>query len=215
MKWIRWQEVGMILFGSFVFAAGFYHIHVQNNLAEGGFIGIALLIKQFFHISPAITTLLLDIPLIFLGSKLLGKRLAFNTVIGATSFSAFYAVMERYSPFVINLSQNLLLAAVIGGILVGFGLGVILRYGGTTGGDDILSILISKISRLSVGKVYFLFDGIVLVISLIYLNWDEVAYTLVSVAVCAYITDLVMANQKQEEACVQHETSISEQLTAQ
>ncbi|MFX3623056.1 MAG: YitT family protein [Ectobacillus sp.] len=187
----------MILFGSFVLAAAFYHIHVQNNLAEGGFIGIALLVKQFFHVSPAITTLLLDIPLILLGSKLLGKRLAIKTIIGATSFSFFYMVMERYSPFVLNLSQHLFIAAILGGIFVGFGLGLILRYGGATGGDDILSILLSKASRLSVGKVYFIFDALVLILSLIYLNWTEVIYTILSVAVCAYMTDMVIYHKQE------------------
>jgi uncharacterized membrane-anchored protein YitT (DUF2179 family) len=200
MKWIRWREISMIVFGSFVLAAGVYHIHVQNNLAEGGFIGIALLVKQFFHVSPSITTLVLDTPLILLGSRLLGKRLAIKTIIGASSFSFFYALMERYSPFEINLSGHLFVAAIIGGVLVGFGLGLILRYGGATGGDDILSLLVSRISHLSVGKVYFLFDGIVLAVSLIYLNWNEVAYTVLSVAVCAYMTDLVMAHHKKDSA---------------
>ena len=78
MTRIRWQEAGIIVLGSFILAAAFYHIHVQNNLAEGGFIGIALLVKQLFNISPSITTLLLDIPLIWLGSKLFGKRMAIN-----------------------------------------------------------------------------------------------------------------------------------------
>lgn len=200
MTRIRWRETGIIVLGSFILAAAFYHIHVQNNLAEGGFIGIALLVQQLFHISPSITTLLLDIPLIWIGSKLLGKRMAIKAIIGATSFSFFYALMERYSPFEINLSQHLFIAAVIGGILVGFGLGLILRYGGATGGDDILSLIVSKLSRLSVGKVYFLFDGIVLAVSLIYLDWNEVAYTVLSVAVCAYMTDLVMAYQKRDSA---------------
>jgi uncharacterized membrane-anchored protein YitT (DUF2179 family) len=200
MTWIRWRETGIIILGSFILAAAFYHIHVQNHLAEGGFIGIALLVKQLFNISPSVTMLLLDIPLILLGFKLLGKRLVIKTIIGAASFSIFYALMERYSPFEVNLSQNLFIAAVIGGILVGFGLGLILRYGGATGGDDILSILISKLSRLSIGKVYFLFDGIVVSISLIYLNWHQVAYTVLSIAICAYMTDLIMTYQKKDSA---------------
>ena len=199
MKRIRWQEFLMILFGSFVLAAAFYHIHVQNNLAEGGFIGIALLVQALFHISPSITTLLLDIPLILLGSKILGRQLAFKTIIGATSFSVFYSLMERYSPFQINLSQHLFFAALLGGVLVGFGLGLILRYGGATGGDDILSILISKVSHLSVGKVYFIFDVFVLILSLIYLSWDQVAYTGFSVLVCAYMTDWVMTYHRRNK----------------
>jgi uncharacterized membrane-anchored protein YitT (DUF2179 family) len=198
MKRIRWQEIMMIMFGSFVLAAGFYHIHVQNNLAEGGFMGIALLFKQLFNISPSITTILLDIPIILFGARLLGKRLAVKTVIGAVSFSVFYSLMEKYSPFVINLSQHLFVAAVLGGVMVGFGIGLILRYGGATGGDDILSIILSKFSKLSIGKVYFLFDALVLVLSLLYLSWNQVAYTVLSVAVCAYITDLVYYHKQSQ-----------------
>ncbi|MBO9128482.1 YitT family protein [Bacillus sp. 165] len=198
MKWIRWQDIMMIMFGSFILSGAFYHIHVQNHLAEGGFIGIALLIKQLFNISPSITTILLDIPLIFLGSKLLGKQLAIKTIIGAASFSLFYSLMEHYSPFVINFSQNLLAAAVIGGIMVGFGIGLILRHGGATGGDDILSIMLSKFSKWSIGKIYFLFDALVLILSLIYMSWDQVAYTIISVAVCGYITNAVYYYKQSE-----------------
>ncbi|MCP8968475.1 YitT family protein [Ectobacillus ponti] len=199
MRWIRWQDVVSILFGSFILAAGFYHIHAQNNLAEGGFIGIALLVQQVFHISPSITTLLLDLPLIALGAKLLGKRLAYKTVLGAVSFSLFYALMEHYSPFQINLSQYLLPAAMAGGLTIGIGLGLILRCGGATGGDDILSLLLSRLSRMSVGKIYLIFDALVLVLSLVYLSWHQVIYTMVSVAVCAYTTDYVISYNKKTE----------------
>lgn len=200
MKSIRWREVFMIVLGSFLLATSIYHIHVQNNLAEGGFIGIALLIKNFFHISPSITTLFLDIPLIILGTIFIGKRLAIKAIIGAMSFSASYSLMEHYSPFVINLSQHLFIAAVIGGVLVGFALGLILRNGGATGGDDILSLLLSKCSRLSIGKIYIIFDTFVLALSTLYMNWVSIAYTILSVAICGFMTDFVLEYHKQDSA---------------
>ncbi len=67
--------------------------------------------------------------------------------LGSISFGVFYSFMENYSPFTVDLSNNLFIAAVVGGALAGIGLGFILRFGGATGGDDILTIVLSKRTR--------------------------------------------------------------------
>jgi uncharacterized membrane-anchored protein YitT (DUF2179 family) len=187
----RLSETLMILLGSFILATSLYHFYFQNNLAEGGFIGIALLIKHLFNISPSISTLALDLPVIFVGSYFLGKKLIFNTFIGATSFSLFYSLIEKTSPITLNFGDHLWIPAICGGVTVGIGLGLILRFGGATGGDDIITLVLSKKSNFSIGKVYFIFDAIILLFSLCYLSWNEVGYTILSVAICAKITELV------------------------
>ena len=111
--------------------------------------------------------------------------------LGSISFGVFYSFMENYSPFTVDLSNNLFIAAVVGGALAGIGLGFILRFGGATGGDDILTIVLSKRTRFTIGQIFFVFDAIVLALSLYYLNWTEIAFTILSIAVQAKTLDLI------------------------
>ncbi|MGR5913311.1 YitT family protein [Bacillus pacificus] len=170
----------MVLIGSFILAAALYHIHFQNHLTEGGFVGIALFIQNFYDISPSISTVMMDIPIILLCASLLGRKMVGYSFLGSISFGVFYSLMENYSPFTVDLSNNLFIAAVVGGALAGIGLGFILRFGGATGGDDILTIVLSKKHVLQLGKFFFVFDAIVLALSLYYLNWTEIAFTILS-----------------------------------
>ena len=110
--------------------------------------------------------------------------------LGSISFGVFYSFMENYSPFTVDLSNNLFIA-VVGGALAGIGLGFILRFGGATGGDDILTIVLSKRTRFTIGQIFFVFDAIVLALSLYYLNWTEIAFTILSIAVQAKTLDLI------------------------
>ena len=185
------KEIFMVLIGSFILAAALYHIHFQNHLTEGGFVGIALFIQNFYDISPSISTVLMDIPIILLCASFLGRKMVGYSFLGSISFGVFYSFMENYSPFTVDLSNNLFIAAVVGGALAGIGLGFILRFGGATGGDDILTIVLSKKTRFTIGQIFFVFDAIVLALSLYYLNWTEIAFTILSIAVQAKTLDLI------------------------
>ncbi len=177
------QPVFAILIGSFILAFSYYHINFQNNLAEGSFVGLALLSKYAFDISPALTMLLLDIPIIIIALFVKGRTFIFYTAIGATSLSVFYELFELLSPLIFDFSDNMLFAAILSGMMTGFGAGIVLRFGGTTGGDDILSLFISRLSGLSVGTIFIIFDVIVLLLSLLYLPVAEVLYTILAVAI--------------------------------
>lgn len=177
------QPVFAILIGSFILAFSYYHINFQNNLAEGSFVGLALLGKYALDIPPALTMLLLDIPIILIALFVRGRTFIFYTAIGATSLSVFYELFEMLSPLVMDFHNNMILAAVLSGLTTGFGAGIVLRFGGTTGGDDILSLFLSRMSGLSVGTIFIIFDVLVLLLSLFYLPVSDVLYTILAVAV--------------------------------
>lgn len=176
-----------ILFGTFLLAFTYYHINFQNHLSEGGFVGLALLGKYILDLPPALSMLLMDIVVLFIAWFIKGRKFIFNTMIAAGMFSLFYAVMERYSPLVIDLSNNLLIAAIISGVLTGIGAGIVLRFGGATGGDDAISVLISEWSGLKVGTVFFLMDAVVLLLSLFYLPLVETMYTILAVTIAGQV----------------------------
>lgn len=172
-----------MLFGTFLLAFTYYHINFQNHLSEGGFMGLALLGKYTLDIPPALSMLLMDIPVLVIAWFLKGRKFIINTMIASGMFTFFYAMMERYSPLVIDLNHNLLVAAVLSGLLTGFGAGIVLRYGGATGGDDAISVLVSEWSGMKVGTVFFLMDAVVLLLSLFYMPLIETLYTILAVSI--------------------------------
>ncbi|OEH93430.1 YitT family protein [Bacillus solimangrovi] len=192
MSQLKILNIAFILLGSAIFSFGIVHFNMENNLAEGGFTGITLLFYFLFDINPAISNLVLNIPLFIIGWKLLGRRQFYYTVIGTLSVSLFLWIFQRYSPVSIPLHDDMTLAALFAGVFIGVGLGIIFRFGGTTGGVDIIARLAHKYVGWSMGKTMFMFDACVITLSLVtYLHYREAMYTLVVVFVGARVIDFM------------------------
>jgi uncharacterized membrane-anchored protein YitT (DUF2179 family) len=180
-------RLAVILSGTFLLAFTYYHINYQNHLTEGGFVGLSLLGKYVLGISPSLSILILDIPVLLIALIFKGKSFVCNTFVSVGAFTVFYGLMERYSGWVIDLQDNLPLAALLSGVLTGLGSGMVLRGGGASGGDDILSLLISEWKGIKVGTVFILMDVIVLALSLFYMPLKETLYTVMAVVVAGYV----------------------------
>ncbi|ASV69212.1 YitT family protein [Cytobacillus sp. FSL W7-1323] len=188
---LKIKNIILILFGASIFSFGIVHFNMQNNLAEGGFTGITLLLYFLFDWNPSYTNLILNIPLFFIGWKLLGKKAFIYTIIGTLGVSLFLEIFQRYQIHM-PLKNDLTLAALFAGVFIGVGLGIIFRYGGTTGGVDIIARLVNKYTGTSMGKTMFVFDFCVIALSLIfYLKYYEAMYTLVAVFVGAKVIDFI------------------------
>ncbi|MGE1234591.1 YitT family protein [Bacillus altitudinis] len=190
LKEIRLKNIVFILIGSAIFSFGLVHFNMQNNLAEGGFTGITLLLYFLFHIDPSISNLVLNIPIFFIGWKMLGRTMFTYTIVGTVSLSVFLAIFQRFQIHM-PLQHDLALAALFAGVLIGTGLGIIFKFGGTTGGVDIIARLINKHYQVAMGRTMFIFDACVITISLTYLNYKEAMYTLVAVFVAAKVIDFM------------------------
>ncbi|MBZ5751490.1 MULTISPECIES: YitT family protein [Metabacillus] len=188
---LRFKNIFFILIGSGIFGFGLVHFNMQNNLAEGGFTGITLMLYFLFHFDPSISNLLLNIPLFIIGWRILGRTSFLYTLIGTISLSLFLWIFQRYQIHM-PLNDDLTLAALFAGVSLGIGLGMIFRYGGTTGGVDIIARLANKYLGWSMGKTMFIFDLCVITLSLItYLSYKEAMYTLVAVFVGARVIDFM------------------------
>lgn len=188
---LKFKNIFFILLGSAIFSWGLVHFNMQNNLAEGGFTGITLLLYFLFEWDPSYTNLLLNIPLFFIGWKLLGRNVFLYTIIGTVGVSLFLWIFQRYQ-IDMPLKEDLTLASLFAGVFIGIGLGTIFRFGGTTGGVDIIARLVHKYAGVSMGKTMFIFDFFVIALSLItYLNYREAMYTLVAVFVGAKVIDFM------------------------
>lgn len=188
---IKLKNIFFILLGAAIFSFGLVHFNIQNELAEGGFTGITLILLFAFNWDPALMNLLLNIPMFIIGWKLLGKLVFVYTVIGTVAVSIFIKVFMVYQVD-IQMKDDLVLVALFAGLFIGIGLGIIFRYGGTTGGVDIIARLGHKYLGWSMGKTMFIFDALVILVSWItYLNSRSMMYTLVAVFVGARVIDFV------------------------
>ena len=180
-KWLS------ILLGTAILSFGLYNVHSQSGITEGGILGATLLIQHWFHISPAVTELLLDLICYGLGLRFLGREFLKYSLIATCCYSAFYAVYEQFPPLLPDLSGNPLLAAVAGAIFVGIGVGLVVRVEVAACGDDALALVLSKVTRQPITRSYLITDLTVLLLSLSYIPLQQIAYSLVTVMLSSFI----------------------------
>lgn len=188
---LRIKNILLILFGAAIFSFGLVHFNMQNNLAEGGFTGITLIIYQLTGFNPSYSNLLLNIPLFFIGWKYLGRTSFYYTIIGTVGLSLWIWIFDKYQ-INIELGNDLILVALFAGVFIGVGLGIIFRYGGTTGGVDILARFANKYLGMGMGKAMLIFDALVIALSIVtYLSYREAMYTLVAVFIASRVIDFI------------------------
>ncbi|WP_239254523.1 YitT family protein [Listeria ilorinensis] len=190
LKTLRFKNIFFIMLGTAIYAFGLVNFNIQNGLGEGGLTGITLILLNFFGIDPAYSNLFLNIPLFLIGWRVLGSRTFIYSGIGTFSLSLFLWIFQRI-PFTLDLHNDLLLVALFAGGFTGVGLGIVFRYGGTTGGSDIIAKLLNFKKGISMGKTLFIFDALVLTASLSYLDVRQVMYTLVTVFIGSRVIDFV------------------------
>ncbi len=188
---LKLKNILFILLGAAIFSFGIVHFNMQNELGEGGFTGITLLMYFLWGWDPAVTNILLNIPAFIVGWKFLSRNTFLYTVIGTLAVSLFLSVFQN-NQYQLYLQSDMTLVALFAGVSIGIGLGIIFRYGGTTGGVDIIARIVYKYAGWSMGKTMFLFDGLVIATSILtYLELVEGMYTLVAVYVAARVIDFI------------------------
>lgn len=188
---LRIKNIFFILFGAAIYSFGLVHFNMQNNLAEGGFTGLTLIFYQLTGFNPSYSNLILNVPLFFIGWKYLGRTTFYYTIIGTVGLSLWLWIFNKYQ-VPIELGNDLILVALFAGVFIGVGLGIIFRYGGTTGGVDIIAQFANKLFGMAIGRVMFIFDAVVIALSILtYLNYREAMYTLVAVFIASRVIDFI------------------------
>lgn len=177
----------LMLLGTAISAFGIYNIHHQSGITEGGVLGSILLINHWFGVSPAILSPLLDLTCYGLAYKYLGKDFLKKAIIATIGFATFYGIYEQYPPLIPSLADQPLIAAVAGAIFIGVGVGLVVRMGGAAGGDDALALLIMHLTKQPIDRCYLFTDLVVLVLSLSYIPWQKIAFSLITVTISSWI----------------------------
>ncbi|WP_139489141.1 YitT family protein [Brevibacillus dissolubilis] len=185
---LRLKSILAIIVGTAIMGFGINQFNIANHLAEGGITGISIIIKILLpQFDQGIVYFALNVPLFFIGYKVLGRTAFIYTIIGTVSLSVFLSMFDQMlDPQPLS---DTLLAALYAGVTVGAGLGIIFRYGGTTGGVDIIARMLQKYMGISMGSTLFFGDILVIGASLLYLSVESAMYTLVAVYIAARVID--------------------------
>lgn len=161
---------------------------VPNKLVGGGVSGIAIILYHLFRTPVGVIMLLLNIPIFLLGVKTLGAHFGVKTVFGTIMLSIF---VDGLTLFRFPQVRDPILATVYGGILGGLGLGIVFKYGGSTGGTDILAQVLSRFTGLNLGQALLIIDGIIVLSAGFIFDFVLALYALLVIFIQGYAIDLV------------------------
>ena len=186
--------------GTAILSFGIYNIHRRAAITEGGVIGLVLLMDHWLGIPASLASPLLDFLSYALAFRFLGWDFILMAAVSSVSLAAFYRLWESFPPMLPDLSPYPLAAAVLGGLFVGIGVGLIVRQGGSSGGDDALALVINKVTGWKLSRSYLFTDLVVLGASLSYIPLRRIAYSLVTVTISSYLIDFMQTLGKKQPA---------------
>ncbi|WP_085832330.1 YitT family protein [Clostridium merdae] len=198
-----------IMLGTAIGSFGITNIHQRVDITEGGVLGLVLLLNHWTGLSPSFLSPMLDLLCYTLAFRLLGWEFIKVSAVSTISLAAFFRLWESLPPLLPNLTPYPLLAALLGGLFVGVACGLILRQGGSSGGDDALALTISKLLRCRISRAYLATDLSVLLLSLSYIPLGRIGYSLITVTVSSFLIDYIHTYGKKE---VQEQKIMQEEL---
>ena len=188
-----------LVLGTAILSFGIHNIHQRAAITEGGVIGLVLLMNHWLGIPPSIASPLLDFISYALAFKFLGLDFILTAAVASVSLAGFYRVWESFPPMLPDLTSYPLAAALLGGAFVGIGVGLIVRQGGSSGGDDALALVIHQLTGWKLSRSYLFTDLVVLGASLSYIPARRIAFSLVTVTVSSLLIDWVQGLGKEKK----------------
>ncbi|MBR2783867.1 MAG: YitT family protein [Firmicutes bacterium] len=179
------------LTGSIIVAFAMYNIHAAAGLTEGGILGLTLLIYNLWGPSPAVTSLGMNVLCYIFGWRTLGRDFLIYSFIATAGFSLSYALFEAFPPLFPGIAGAPLTAAIVGGLLVGVGAGLCVRVEGAASGEDALAMSVARRTGLGIQWVYLIMDVIVMCLSLTYIPWQRIIFSLLTVVISGQTVGLV------------------------
>ncbi|MCQ6282718.1 YitT family protein [Bacillus sp. EB600] len=182
------QRALLITLGAALMGVGLEIFLVPNNVIDGGITGISIMLSYITGLKLGIFIFILNIPFFFIGYKQIGKTFALSTLYGIIVLSITTTLLHPVPAF----TQDILLATVFGGIILGIGVGIVIRYGGSLDGTEILAILFNKKLPFSVGEIIMFFNLFILGSAGFVFTWDRAMYSLLAYYVAFKTIDITI-----------------------
>ena len=183
-------EIVGTLIGAFIMAVAIALFLLPNELSSGGFTGIATIFYYILNVPVGATMMILNIPVFLFAWFKMGKKFLIKSIIGAVSLSIFTDFLDKFEA----LTTDKILACVYGGILMGVGTAIVLKVYSSTGGSDLLSLLIKKYKpNVETGKLITIIDGAVVLLNVIILKNIEIGlYSALAIYLMGFIVDIMV-----------------------
>ena len=186
-----------IILGCLIGGAAYPLFLVPNSIAPGGLSGLAMVLNHLFHWPVGMTSLIMNIPLFLVGYKAMGKLFVWRSLVATVVFSLSIDLI-KLPPMTVDP----LLGTLYGGLLLGVGLGLILRGGATTGGTDMIARMVhSRMPFITVGVFLLMIDCVVVILAGAVMGTSEGLYAMISIFISSKVIDMVMAGFSSNKAC--------------
>lgn len=186
-----------IVIGSVIGAAAYPTFLIPNNIAPGGLTGVATILNYLAGWPVGITALVLNIPLFLIGYRTMGKVFAFRSLVATALFTILIDILPLQP-----VSEDPLLGTLFGGVVLGIGLGLILRGGATTGGTDMVARMVHRrFNFITVGMFLFALDFLVVLAAAVFIGSTQALYAMIDIYVCSRVIDAVMVGFGGNKAC--------------
>lgn len=190
-KWFR--NYILIILGAFIMASGFVLFITPHNIVPGGVYGISIVIHHFTGLPIGLTALAFDIPLTIIGIRVLGPRFGVKTVVGFVLTAVFVDSMTYLWGVKALVPDDVLLSSIFGGVFIGLGLGLIFKSKATSGGSDIVAMIISKYTKMPLGQLMIYVDSTIVIAGLFaFQDWKIPLYSLIVIYIAGRVVDLVL-----------------------
>ncbi|MDF2903997.1 MAG: hypothetical protein K0S25_1635 [Bacillus sp. (in: firmicutes)] len=183
------KRVSFIVLGSTLMGIGLEEFLVPNMILDGGIVGVSIILSHFTGWRLGSIIFALNIPFFFIGYKQIGKTFALSTLLGITVLSITTGYLHSFPV----LTEDLLLATVFGGIVLGIGVGMVIRYGGSLDGTEIMAILLTKKLPFSVGEMIMFFNLFIFTYGGFVFGWERAMYSSIAYFIAFKTIDIVIA----------------------
>lgn len=180
-----------VLLGNIILAVAVAAFIVPNGIVMGGATGIALTITHYIPISLSAVVLCVNVVLFLSGAFILGKKFAVTTIVSTFLYPLCLSIVQKI-PGIATLTDNQLLSALYAGALMGIGIGIIVRVGASTGGTDIIALILNKVAHLPVAPLLYVIDFVVLASQIIFSNPEQVMYGILNLVLTTVLLNKVM-----------------------
>lgn len=188
----------MLIIGATLAATSIELFLVENNIIDGGIIGIALLLNHITNINFGILVFIINLPFLYFGYKYIGKSFSFASLFGIVILAVIEPSLQRFPA----ITSEPLLATVFGGLVLGAGVGIVIRVGGALDGTEILSILLTKKIPFSVGEIVMFFNIFIFGWAGFVLGWEQAMYSILTYYIASKTIDAVTQGINDTKAAI-------------
>ena len=200
------HEYILLILGNFIFAAGAVMLVEPYGFAPGGTYGLGMVFHHLWGWETEFAALCMDIPLLIIGFIILGNRFGVKTIVSTVLLPLFMQLLHRVygyasliEPAVVDMTayQHQIIASIFGGVVYGIGLGLVYRSHATTGGSDIIAMILRKYTRLSMGICTLIVDGIITLSTVLaFGDWKLPMYSWIIIFVNSRVIDFILEGPK-------------------